>query len=127
TIGRLTKNRAMIYLASALEVDGAVAGAGIGLVRTVRPSRSACSPSATTWALGSIPSSITHIDSTRGPTLTLWNATLLSGPTTATTRRTIGLIWEIVVRSVLSPRPTRLPGFTLVSPTSPSIGARTRV
>src|SRR2546430_8409651 len=35
TIGRLTKKRAMIYLASALEVDGAVAGARIGLVRKI--------------------------------------------------------------------------------------------
>ncbi len=34
----------------------------------------------------------------------------------------IGSICEIVVSSVLSPRPTRLPGFTCVVPTSPSIG-----
>ena len=36
--------------------------------------------------------------------------------------RSIGSICEIVVSSVLSPRPTRLPGFTCVVPTSPLIG-----
>ena len=39
----------------------------------------------------------------------------------------IGLIAETVVNSVLSPRPTRLPGFTCVVPTSPLIGDVTRV
>ena len=38
------------------------------------------------------------------------------------TRKMIGSIGETVVSSVLSPRPTRLPGFTCVVPTSPLIG-----
>ena len=38
-------------------------------------------------------------------------------------RKRIGSTWEIVVSSVLSPRPTRLPAFTSVVPTIPLIGA----
>ena len=37
-------------------------------------------------------------------------------------RKRIGSTCETVVSSVLSPRPTRLPAFTCVVPTSPSIG-----
>jgi hypothetical protein len=38
------------------------------------------------------------------------------------TRKMIGSIDDTVVRSVLSPRPTRLPAFTCVVPTNPLIG-----
>jgi hypothetical protein len=50
TMGRLTKNRAMIYFASPDVAVGAGAaeGGGIGFVRTTMPSRSPWSPSATT-------------------------------------------------------------------------------
>ncbi len=79
TIGRLTKKRAMVYFASpAAPAVAAAPGAGIGLVRTVMPSRSDWSPSATTCSPGLSPSSMTQSVSTRGPTLTLRNATLLS-------------------------------------------------
>src|SRR5262249_28783803 len=65
----------------------AVPSAGSGFVRTSTPSRSACSPSATTRSPGDSPSSTTHSVSTRGPTVTFLKATLLSAPTTATERR----------------------------------------
>ena len=59
---------------------------GIGLARrSCRPDR--LKPSTTTCSPGLRPSSITHSESTRGPTLTLRNATLLSRSTTATLYR----------------------------------------
>jgi cytochrome c oxidase subunit 1 len=57
-------------------------GTGFGL--TDAPSRTFCRPSTTTFSPGMRPSSITHRLSTRGPTFTFRNATLLSGLTTAT-------------------------------------------
>ena len=51
------------------------------------PSRSDWSPSATTCSPGLSPSSMIQSVSTRGPTLTLRNATFLSAPTTATLYR----------------------------------------
>src|SRR4029077_18572864 len=60
----------------------AVAGGAFG--ETVIPSWIRCRPSTTTRSPGLSPSSMTHIDSTRGPTFTLRNDTLPLSSTTAT-------------------------------------------
>src|SRR4030095_7348886 len=56
---------------------------GAGFALTVAPSFTRCRPSTMTFSPGLRPSSITHRLSTRGPTLTFRNVTLLSLPTTA--------------------------------------------
>ena len=81
TIGRLTKKRAMVYFASPAgwRPRRPLVGAGAGFGRDGHAvAESRCSPSTTTCSPGLSPSSMTQSVSTRGPTFTLRNATLLS-------------------------------------------------
>ena len=66
-----------------VNVGGAGTG-GAGFAVTVMPSWMRCRPSTTTLSLAVSPSSITHSESTRGPTFTFLNATLPLPSTTAT-------------------------------------------
>ena len=94
TIGRLTKNVAMATVPLPLERrrrpvgrPAVAGGGGAGFGVTTVPSRTRCRPSTITFSLPVRPLSITHRLSTRGPTVTVLNATLLSLPTTATLYR----------------------------------------
>ena len=73
TMGRLMKKRDMATSPPPARGFGA----------TTAPSRTFCSPSTITRSPAFSPSSMTQRLSTRGPTVTLRNVTLLSAPTTA--------------------------------------------